>query len=578
MFKNHPKGLPILFFAEMWERFGFYLMLGIFVLYMTATDGLNKSTTEASDIYGTYIALVYLTPFLGGLLADRILGYIKSIIIGGILMGIGYFMLAVPGETLFWPALFFVIFGNGFFKPNISTLVGNLYSKKEYVDLKDSGYNIFYMGINIGAFICNFIAAYMRNEFGWGYAFAAAGVGMFIGVGWFILGIPKIKEADVKKPAQKEDASFTQLFIQVFIPAIVFALIGYFGPNAVLGHSLFSPSTDAFLFASIPIVFYYFSLWVRASKEDKGPIAALLSIFAVVIVFWAIFHQNGAALTIWARDYTGRELPSSVESVAGALNLTESVSKYELAVKDPTTGKVEAEFPVLYIKPGASDDGKIYYKLSSTDKQYSSVDTTGKTVTKELTEYFRVYDKEKLASVPDDREIKLLSTELFQSINPFFVVFLTPVVVGFWAFTRRKKKEPSTPGKIGLGLFITALSTTVMMLAVVFSGNATDKSSAMWLVGTYFVVTIGELCLSPMGLSLVSKLSPQRLTALMMGGWFLSTSIGNKLSGVLSGLWDTYDNKVYFFLVNFIGAFIAAALIFLMLKWLKRVMAEHMKS
>lgn len=186
MFKNHPKGLPVLFFTEMWERFGFYLMLGIFFLYMidTQTGGLSLTRAEAADIYGTYIALVYLTPFLGGLLADRILGYRRAIFIGGTLMGLGYIGLAIPGPEAFWASLLLIIFGNGFFKPNISTLVGNLYSQPAYKELKDSGYNIFYMGINIGAFICNFVAAYLRNHYGWGYAFAAAGIGMFIGLIW----------------------------------------------------------------------------------------------------------------------------------------------------------------------------------------------------------------------------------------------------------------------------------------------------------------------------------------------------------------------------------------------------------
>ena len=178
IFRKHPKGLPYLFFTEMWERFGYYLMIGIFLLYMIDTDkgGLEFPKKEASDIFGTFIALVYLTPFMGGLLADRLLGYRISITIGGILMGLGYLGLAIPGMTAFWLSLLLIIVGNGFFKPNISTLLGKLYNAQEYKTLKDSGYSIFYMGINIGAFVCNFFAAYLRNHFGWGYAFAAAGV------------------------------------------------------------------------------------------------------------------------------------------------------------------------------------------------------------------------------------------------------------------------------------------------------------------------------------------------------------------------------------------------------------------
>ncbi len=190
MLKNHPKGFMTLFFTEMWERFGYYLMLGIFFLYMTDTEreGLSFGNAKAADILGTYLALVYLTPFLGGLLADRILGYRRAIILGGLLMAAGYLGLAIPGDTAFWISLFLIIIGNGFFKPNISTLVGNLYTEEKYKAFKDSGYNIFYMGINIGAFVCNFVAAYLRNYYGWGYAFAAAGIGMILGIIWFMSG------------------------------------------------------------------------------------------------------------------------------------------------------------------------------------------------------------------------------------------------------------------------------------------------------------------------------------------------------------------------------------------------------
>lgn len=574
MFKEHPKGLPVLFFTELWERFGYYLMLGIFFLYMTdfAPKGLGYSNEKASDVYGTYIALVYLTPFLGGLLADRVLGYVRSIVIGGLLMALGYFGLAIPGDTFLWPSLFLVIFGNGFFKPNISTLVGNLYSEEKYKILKDTGYNIFYMGINIGAFVCNFVAAYLRNEFGWGFAFAGAGVGMIIGVLWFISGLKHIKQADIKKPAQEGDASLMSITLYVFVPAVLTAILGYLLPGMLLGKPLFgSPSTDAFIFASIPIVIFYFSLWFRAAKEDKDSIAALLSIFGVVIVFWAIFHQNGAALTVWARDYTNRQLPSVVEKIVSPLGLTEEKFKNVLIIEKDGNS---IEVPVALISAG-NKPGEIKYKTTSEEKIDHFMDTTGAKITKGEGSYFANMAPEIRNEIPGNEPYVVLSTEIFQSINPFWVVFMTPVVVSFFTMLRRRGKEPSTAGKIGWGLFVTALSTIVMISAVIFSDNGNVKSSAAWLVGTYFVITIGELCLSPMGLSLVSKVSPPRFTALMMGGWFLSTSIGNKLSGVISGLWTSFDNKVYFFLINFIAAGIAALAIFLMMKWLRRVISQH---
>ena len=183
MFKQHPKGLPFLFFTEMWERFGYYLMIGIFAFYLKdVKQGFGFDEAQASNLYGTFIALVFLTPFIGGIVADKWLGYRKSIIMGGLMMGLGYIGMSIHNETALYLSMALVIFGNGFFKPNISTILGNIYSEEQYKIQKDSGYNIFYMGINIGAFICNFFGAAMYNMYGWGAAFIMAGVGMFVGI------------------------------------------------------------------------------------------------------------------------------------------------------------------------------------------------------------------------------------------------------------------------------------------------------------------------------------------------------------------------------------------------------------
>jgi len=542
MLKNHPKGLMVLFFTEMWERFGFYLMLGIFFLYMTDTTsgGMELGRAKAADIVGTYLALVYLTPFIGGLLADRILGYRRAIFIGGGLMAAGYIGLALPGRTAFWISLALIIIGNGFFKPNISTLVGNLYTTKEYKALKDTGYNIFYMGINLGAFICNFVAAYLRNNFGWGYAFAAAGVGMILGLIWFAGGQKAVISADVLKPRQQEDMSLAKIFGIVLLPAAVFGVIGWLIPGNIFN----SNSTDAFVFGSAPVLLFYFSLWVRAAREDKEPIAALLAIFGVVIIFWAIFHQNGSALTIWAENYTERGLSAVVEPVAETFGMVQEVD-----VTPRQVPEIDAHgAPVL------DADGNPITHLGPNP-------------------YLNNLPREQWP--PKGQKLKLISTELFQSVNPFFIIVFTPAVVAFFGLLRKRKKEPSTPAKIGWGLLITSLSSLVMVGAVFAAQNGIHKSSPAWLIGTYAVITIGELFLSPMGLSLVSKLSPPRLTSLMMGGWFLATSLGNKLSGVLASLWDMYDHKAMFFIVNFAGAMFAALAIFVMLKWLRRVVQEH---
>ncbi|MGV3587994.1 MAG: peptide MFS transporter [Adhaeribacter sp.] len=540
---KHPRGLYFLFFSEMWERFGYYLMIGIFFLYMIDAQrgGLALDKGLASDIFGTFIAFVYLTPFIGGLLADRVLGYRLSITLGGILMGLGYCGLALKGDLAFYVSLGLIIVGNGFFKPNISTLLGNIYSQEKYRPLKDTGYNIFYMGINVGAFICNFVAAYMRNNFGWGYAFITAGIGMFVGVIIFWLGNRHYQGADVRKPVQPNDMPISRIMGIVMLPAFLAGLAGWLLiPGDVFG----SDSTDAFIFGALPIVFYYVSLWVRASATDKKPIAALLAIFAVVVVFWAIFKQNGTALTTWAEYYTDRALPASVEKPAQTLGMVQQVGTEEKTVP--------AYDPMFR----------------------TQTDAAGKVITKQGVEpYLNNLDREEWPA--PGQQLSLISTEIFQSINPFFVVILTPVVVSFFGFLRRRGKEPSTPAKIGWGLFITALSTLVMVGAVYAGSNGADKSSGWWLVGTYAVVTVGELFLSPMGLSLVSKLSPPRLTALMMGGWFLATSIGNKLSGVLASMWDTYDHKANFFYVNCGLTLLAALAILLMMRWLREIVQQY---
>ena len=550
---KHPKGLPYLFFTEMWERFGYYLILGIFVLYMIDSEkgGLAFNDKSADDIFGTFIALTYLTPFLGGFLADKLLGYIKAIYIGGTLMGLGYLGVGLFKELpLFYASLGLVILGNGFFKPSISTLLGNLYNEEPYKANKDAGYNIFYMGINIGAFICNIIAAFMRNKYGWGPAFMTAGVGMFIGLFVFTLGRRHILQANILKPSQEGDTKISDVLLKVFLPAIVAGVIGWMLPGNIFG----TDSTDAFIFACIPVIYFYIMLYVKANAEDKKPIGALLAIFAVSLMFWAVFKQNGTALTRWANNYTDRAIPAPLVEPLRAINLIDG--------KDGVQGKTYE-----------------MKEVSAYDDQYRTLkDEAGKPV-KEMGQdiYFRNISEKERASLEanPNQEVALYNTELFQSINPGWVIILTPIVVGFFMILRRRGKEPTTPTKIVLGLFISALSCLVMVGAVYAGDNGLIKVSAIWLIASYGVITLGELMLSPMGLSLVSKLSPPRLTALMMGGFFLSTSIGNKLSGVLASFWYEYDNKAYFFIVNFGLLLIATILGLSILKRLNKIMKER---
>lgn len=536
---KHPKALPYLFFSEMWERFGYYLMIGIFFLYLKNVEqGFSMSNTEAADLYGTFIALVFLTPFIGGLIADRYWGYRKSIIIGGLMMGAGYCLMSVHSLPMLYISMTLVILGNGFFKPNISTLLGNVYNAPEFIQRKDEGYNIFYMGINVGAFICNFFSAAIINVWGWKYAFIAAGIGMFLGVIIFMIGTKHYISGDVRKPMTKEDMPFGRIVITIFIPAIIAGVIGWIIPKNIFG----SDSTDAFIFACLPVIYFYASLYFRAEQSEKRPIAALLAIFAAVILFWAVFKQNGTALTIWAESYTSRHVSGTAGKIFNAVSLSK-----DLSYKKDSVDAYDNQFR-LQIK-----DGNVL-------KAY------------DYPVYFKNVAKDELPA--DGEKVSLWATPLSQSINPGWVILLTPLVIAFFAFLRRKGKEPSTATKIAFGLFISALSVLVMVAAVSVSNNGAEKASVWWLLGTYGVITIGELLLSPMGLSLVSKLSPVRLTSLMMGGWFLATSIGNKLSGILATMWDGYENKANFFWVNFALLMFATFIIFAMLKWLNRIMKE----
>lgn len=539
---KYPKGLFYLVFTEFWERFGYYLMIGIFTLYMTADPsegGFGWDNADAADIYGTFIAVAYLTPFMGGLLADLKLGYRLSITIGGILMGIGYCMLAIPEKWAFYSSLAIMVVGNGFFKPNISTLLGNLFNNPEYKSKKDTGYNIFYMGINLGAFICNFIAAIMRNKIGWHGAFIAAGIGMFIGVITFWFGMKHYKHVDVRKEPKPEDKPFLMQFVKVLLFGVTLAGISWMTPGSLSS----SESTDAFFVFCIPVVYFYASIFAKANEEEKKPLGTMFTIFIIVIIFWAIFKQNGTALTTYAKNYTDREAPAQIAS------LTESLGFSEKLVAE------DKEVPQL-------------------DEQFRKIkDANGEVVMcMDYPSYFKNIDAEKMPE--KGQSVNLLNTEIFQSVNPFFVVTLTPLVISFFAFMRGRKKEPTTASKIAYGLLISALSTLVMVAAIHYTNNGMHKASAWWLIASYGVITIGELCLSPMGLSMVSKLSPVRYTALMMGGWSLATSIGNKVSGELGKNWDKFDNKANYFWLNFALLMFAFVIMIFLLKRLNRVFKE----
>ena len=495
MFKGHPKGLYVLFFTEMWERFGFYTLLAIFVYYMQ--ENFHWDAATATNVYGIFLAGVYITPLIGGWLADNVLGYGKTITIGAIVMGIGYVMMAIPTSSplQLYFALFVVCVGNGLFKANISVLVGNLYAHTQG-SLKDAGYNIFYMGINIGAF----------------YApMAAAGIKRFV------------MENFSATLAEGYNAGFAVAAVGMLISLLIFVIFRKYYANA----DYRAKEKDN---ADVDVVL--------TKSQEKERIIALMTIFAIVIFFWMAFHQNGSALSVFARDYTDV-----------------FVGKFTFLLFD-----VIGLHAVLFVLLGGA-----------------AALVSKPTKTKLIGALFAVIGLVviiiKLNTLGDHNEI---APEQFQSFNPMFIVLLTPIIVGWFAFLNKKGKEPSSPAKIGIGMLITGLAYIIMVVAVMGlpsmlsldGGSSSITVSTYWLMGTYFTLTIAELHLSPMGLSFVSKVSPPKMKGLMMGGWFGATAIGNYLSGFVGRFYQNWE-LWQFFLLLVVTSFFAALILRLFLKKLK---------
>jgi len=495
MFKNHPKGLYVLFFTEMWERFGFYTVMAIFVFYLGENFHWNDTTT--GNIYGLFLGGVYFTPLIGGWLADNVLGYSKTIIIGALTLAVGYALMAIPTKdsAFLYFALVVVVLGNGLFKANISVLVGNLYSHVNG-SLKDAAYNIFYMGINIGAFFAPYAADGIKNYFmnnfhatlaqGYNAAFGLASIGMLVSIVIFTSFRRFYKEADYRSKDKVYDAR--------------------------------------------DIVF--------TKKEEKDRIFALITIFIIVIFFWMVFYQNGFTLSLFAKNYT-------------QLN----VSPITFLFFDPVS-----LFSIIAFILGLA--GILNKKTGKKTKIWSSIVVAAALI-------IVIF---KINTLPASN---VIAPELFQIFDPMFIVFLTPVLVGLFAWLNKRKKEPSTPGKIGLAMVITAFANLVMILAAYGLPKATGSASSVlvtpyWLISTYFVITIAELFLSPMGLSYVSKVAPPRMKGLMMGGWFVATAIGSYLSGYVGRFYQNWE-LWQFFLLLLISSLFAAGLILFFLKKLKRV-------
>ena len=603
MSTGHPKGLRPLFFTEMWERLGFYMMVGILYLYIIDTErgGLGLSNATAGEIYGTYLAFVYFTPFLGGMIADRYLGFRKSVFIGGVLMALGYFSLGVRSMPTFYAGLVLLCLGNGLFKPNISAMVGNLYEPGD--PKRDAGFNIFYMGINIGASAAALLAAPLRNLWSFNLAFTAAGIGLVISVLFLTVKWKGLAAADPPITAPSaEDVTMKQIITTILAPAAGFGALGYFvGQYLPFVVNTIGAVTFAFLVGMLPIMAYFVLLVKKAAPDEKPGLAALIPVYVAGGAFFMVLHLSGGLMTVFAENNTDRQaewipnktdfyaqkaMPSyfsnagvdlprpdpetlvivdaDEESMFGARILTETLVQtfeqnpgYNVQVLDPS------EFPEdeRFLAGGVYPDENVSLVVSKDAHGVTSTsvkldpDTVrpsrkvllarflgGRNVPVILvtqSTFDAVYSNtnEATPTLPAGRYVRLVNAEMITALlNPVFVVALTPVVVWFFAMLARRGREISTARKIFYGMVITMSSILVVALASYLGRDGEIKTAMMWLVVYYIVITFGELCLSPMGLSLVTKLAPKRLVGLMMGGWFLATAIGNKLAGFISGL------------------------------------------
>ena len=560
MFKGHPKGLFALALANTGERFGYYTMLAIFLLFLQAKFGF--SAAAAGQIYSIFLACVYFLPLIGGILADKF-GYGKMVTLGIVVMFAGYALLAVPvagtgALVMMFAALLAIAVGTGLFKGNLQVMVGNLYDAPEYRSKRDNAFSIFYMAINIGAMFAPWAATKITN-----WRLAAHNF-------FYNAQIPSLSHqqldgtitseglADLSRLAAEQPAGITDLteFASKYIDALsgaynagfavacvslILSIAIYLGCKKWFKHADVTAKQQAAAQAASGVK------TVELTREQtRSRIVALCLVFVVVIFFWMSFHQNGLALTFFARDYTANTVNGLTRVGFDILNLA-------------------------MIVVGVYALFNIFQSKSSRGKLISGV-VLGVAVIGLVWNY---------TSLPETMGIQ---PQLFQQFNPFFVVILTPVAVAFFSMLAKRKKEPTTPRKIGLGMIIAALGFVVMAFGSMglmspaalegVGGVSPTLVSPNWLISTYLVLTFGELLLSPMGISFVSKVAPPKYKGAMMGLWFAATAIGNYLCSVIAGIWGTGMELWMIWAVLIAVCLLSAVFIFSIIKRLDKATAD----
>jgi len=544
---EHPRGLYVLFGAEAWERFSYYGMRALLVLYMTRH--LHYERAHALEIYALYTGLVYLTPLLGGSLADALLGRRKAVLIGGLLMALGH--LAMAFEALLFHALGLLILGNGFFKPNISTIVGGLY--REGDARRDGGFTIFYMGINLGAFFSPIVCGYLGEKVGWHFGFSAAAVGMVLGLGVFVfwqhllgdVGLPPKRtsanaavdaEALSRSTVSRGDSLLSRkdyldvvAWVAGGVGTVVAILLGW---NVVEPLWAEVPDAARIALALGVAAAVFHRLFKGSNTEEVQRLAVVIILCLFNIFFWMGFEQAGGTMTLFADARTDRHLGWLAMAVIVAVILGAAVNIWRSTRDQEHARGFWMAVSGLFVLAAALVAGPGIHELA----------TTGTYV---------------------------LPAAQFQAINPLLIVALGPLFSKLWIRLDSGRFRTSTPTKMALGMIILGLGFVVMYVGQRLAGD-TGKVSPNWLVAVYTIHTVGELCLSPIGLSMVTRLAPARVGSLAMGIWFFSSAVANYLAGRLESLLEARHVPIYGFLVlSSVGpALVLLALTPLLKKWM----------
>ncbi len=447
-FFGHPRGLATLFFTEMWERFSYYGMRALLFLFMVASaeeGGLAMDEKTTGAIYGIYTMLVYLLSLPGGWIADRLLGLRQSVFYGGCIITLGHFCMAIPTTETFFLGLFFIVVGTGLLKPNISSLVGSLYSSDDQAR-RDSGFSIFYLGINIGATIAPFITGYLGEQINWHYGFGVAGIGMAAGVIQYKLSERYLGEAGgpPKRETPEQRTAYNRVRLAVIIICVALAVFITLLYTRVITINpvAFAQASGYVILTAVSLYIIYILLFENLNRDEKRKITAIAIFFVATTIFYAAYEQAGSSLNLFADRYT--------DLMIGTFQIPAS---------------------------------------------------------------------------------------WFQSVTAGFVLIFAPVFAWLWVWLSKRNMNPSTPVKLALGLFFMCAGFALMVgaSAVVASG---EKPLPTWLIFTYMFHTFGEICLYPIGLSAVTKLSPQRLVGQMMGIYFTALAFGNLVAGLFAGQFD----------------------------------------